>query len=391
MKLLLFDVDGVLVHSRAYRIGLQRTVAYFSERLGLEAHSLTQADIDEFEASAVTVEWESCAIAVARLLIDRMRAEPLGEPLPASFWELAALLERRPVAIPRPDFAALARASANTLPGQRPSLAMFDRFVSEIQTDAFGPDLVPALRELLGHCYDIEIGPAMQVVQAFAVGAAAYRASYGLTPRVEAESLLETADRPFLAVPQSLALLDRWHTGRIGLSLYTARPSLPPREAPDRPLGYTPEAEAALRLVGLEGIPVMAVGRLQYVAAIHGLKTEDLVKPSRVQSLAALGAASTGKEFESIEAALRVEAGGPVGAPLTAVAGAEVHVFEDSASSLHAITRTVALLNEHGLALTLMRHGIAPAGSPKIAALGAIADRLWPDVNAAVDWALQGA
>ena len=83
-------------------------------------------------------------------------------------------------------------------------------------------------------------------------------------------------------------------------------------------------------------VPIMAVGRLHYVALRHGLAAEDLVKPSRVQSLAAMGAAMTGREDESIEAAIRVDGGGPVTEPLTAIAGAHVHVFEDSASSLRA-------------------------------------------------------
>lgn len=388
MILLLFDVDGVLVHSRAYHLSLQRSVAYFSQRLGLGEHTLTQADIDEFEAATVTVEWESSAIATARMLLDRLRLDPLPRPMPSSFWELAAWLEAHPSAIPRPDFSTLARSCAATLPGQRPSLAMLERFLEEAQGEPFDPAIGQVLRELLGHCYDVLRSPSMQVVQAYAVGSETYRRSYGLEPRIRADSLLATADRPYLDAATRDRLLHAWREHQLGLSLYTARPSLPPIEARDLPLGYTPEAEAALELIGLQGIPIMAVGRLHYVALRHGLAAEDLVKPSRVQSLAAMGAAMTGREDESIEAAIRVDGGGPVTEPLTAIAGAHVHVFEDSASSLRAATRSVALLNEHGLGLTLTRHGIAPVGSPKVEALGAIADHVWPDVNAAIASAL---
>lgn len=390
MKLLLFDVDGVLVQHRAYHLGVQRAVTYLSERMAIGSHTPTQADIEAFEAATVTIEWETVAIATARLLVDRLRAAPLPEALPEGFWSLTDALSRHPVTIPRPDFQAVARACAETLPGQRPSLAMLERFLEETRADAFGQALAPALRELLGHCYDIAVGPSIQLVQAYAVGAAAYRACYGLEPIVEAVSLLETADRPNLLPETREALLAARRDGRLGFSLYTARPSLPPREAPDRPLGFTPEAEAALTLNNLEGVPVMAVGRLQYVAARHGLSAEDMVKPSRVHAIAALGAACTGLELTSVEAAIRVDAGGPVTEPLTAIAGAEVHVFEDSASSLRAVTDSVALLNSHGLGLTLMRHGIAPDGSAKAAALDTIADRVWADLNAAVMFALEG-
>ncbi len=388
MHLFLFDVDGVLVHSRAYHIGLQKTVAYFANRLGVGDHTPTQYEIDEFEAAMVTVEWESTAIAAARLLLDRLRLDPTPQPIPASFWELAAWLEAHPVSVPRPDFSALARACAATLPGQRPSLAMLERFLEEAESGSFDPAVSRVLRELLGHCYDYQKGPSVQIVQAYAVGSEAYRRSYGLEPRVHAESLLASADRPLLSESTRDRLLTEWRAGQIGLSLYTARPSLPPIEAQDLPLGYTPEAEQALELIGLQGIPVMAVGRLQYVAEQHGLAAEDIVKPSRVQSIAAMGAARTGREDESIEAAMRVDAGGPVTGPLTQIAGAHVHVFEDSASSLRAATRAIELLNEHGLALKLTRHGIAPTGSPKVESLGAIADHVWPDVNLAIAAAL---
>lgn len=390
MKLLLFDVDGVLVHSRAYHIGLQKAVAFFAESLGVGGHTLTLSDIDAFETATVTVEWESCAIAAARLLLDRLGVEPTPHPFPETFWELAAWLEAHPVTLPRPDFAALARSCASALPGQRPSLALLERFLEEAQARGYDPAVQTILRELLGSCYDIQISPSMQIVQAHAVGSDTFRRSYGLEPRVRAESLLASADAPYLTPALRDPLLAEWHAGRLGLSLYTARPSLPPREATDLPLGYTPEAEAALQLVGLEGIPIMAVGRLQYVAERHGLQTQELVKPARVQALAALGAARTGHEDASIEAALHVDAGSSVIEPLTAVAGADVHVFEDSSSGLRSATRAVELLNEHGLQLTLTRHGIAPTGSPKVEALRGVSDHVWPDINAALAFVLNG-
>jgi hypothetical protein len=44
----------------------------------------------------------------------------------------------------------------------------------------------------------------------------------------------------------------------------------------------------------------------------------------------------------------------------------------------------VELLNRQGLRLTLTRHGIAPADSPKHAALAEVADVMHPDVSSGV-------
>jgi hypothetical protein len=192
---------------------------------------------------------------------------------------------------------------------------------------------------------------------------------------------LETADKPLLNPERRDQLWAAREAGRAHLALYTARPSLAPIEVSDSLSGYTPEAEAALRLVGLTGIPVTAFGKLDWLARRIGRSGSELIKPSPVQAIAAIAAARTGLETESLKAAVAVERGDHLGYPLTACQGETVHVFEDSASSLRAATRAVELLNRRGLNLSLVRHGVAPGGSPKREPLAQIADHVHEDVN----------
>jgi hypothetical protein len=103
-----------------------------------------------------------------------------------------------------------------------------------------------------------------------------------------------------------------------------------------------------------------------------------------VHSMAAIGAARTGLEVESIKAALAVERGDHLRYPLTACAGQDVHVFEDSPSSLRGVAQAVQHLNRAGLGLQLTMHGVAPAGSPKRATLTEVADFVHDDVNQGV-------
>jgi hypothetical protein len=103
-----------------------------------------------------------------------------------------------------------------------------------------------------------------------------------------------------------------------------------------------------------------------------------------VHGMAAMAAARTGQEVEAIKAALAVERGDHLRYPLTACAGEAVHVFEDSPSSLRAVTQAVEMLNRQGLRLSLVRHGVAPANSPKHAALSEIADVVHGDVSSGV-------
>lgn len=391
--LILFDVDGVLVRSRAYHIGLQKTVEYFSRRMGLtEPHTLTQAEIDLFEANSVTVEWESSAICVAALLLERLAGARFEESRyegarHENFWELLDALAAEPASVPRPDFGALARrVGAATPNGVKPSQAALELFMVETPSPRGAQPFAGSLQTLLGDCYDIEASPTHQVMQNYAVGDRGYRESYDLPPHFAHPALLETEDWPLLSAESREQLLRARTNGGLWFALYTARPSLPPREITGPLRGYTPEAEMALRLIGLDGdVPTMAFGKLEWAARRVGRSARDYVKPSPVQALAAIAAACTGREAEAIDAALAVAAGVAGGVRLPALyagcAGEHVHVFEDSASSLRAATRAVALLNAYGLDLRLTRHGIAPEGSPKRAALAQIADHVHADVN----------
>jgi hypothetical protein len=379
--ILLFDVDGVLVHNLAYRAALTQTIAYFSRRLGLGDLTLADADIDVFESQSITVEWDSGAISVAALIVERLKAAPAREPAPA-FWPALDQLGADPVEIDRPDFSALARrVGAVAAPGTLPAHTALSLFLADLDHDpARARYASPLLARLLSNCYDIDRAPAMQVFQNYVLGHAQYADYYGLAPHFESEPLLDQLDRPSLRPEMRDRLLARRSAGGVHPVIYTARPSLAPVEV--GPLrGYTPEAESARRLVGLDPVPVMAFGKVDWWARQVGLIGADLVKPSPAQSIAAIAAARTGLEVEALKAACAVVRGDHLRYPLTACKDETVHVFEDSPSSLRAVTRGVELLNRQGLNLELVRHGIAPSGSPKRAALEAVADALHEDVN----------
>jgi hypothetical protein len=211
-----------------------------------------------------------------------------------------------------------------------------------------------------------------------------YEHYYQLAPRVMGEPLLLELDKPNLAPDVRDALLAGRAAGEVFPVIYTARPSLAPVEAGPYHRAFTPEAEIARAQVGLDMVPAMGFGKMSWLAPQMRRLGSELVKPSPVHGMAAIAAARTGQEVEAIKAALAVERGDHLRYPLTACAGEAVHVFEDSPSSLRAVTRGVEMLNRQGLRLTLRRHGIAPPDSPKHAALSEIADVVHADVNAGV-------
>jgi hypothetical protein len=394
--IILFDVDGVLVDHRAYRESIRKTSAYFSRRLGLSPVEPTDAVIDVFESQSITVEWETDAILAAALLLERLRADAAapkrraGLPaLPREFWQALEALPAVKVHANghQPDLAALARRVGQALqPAELPAHAALRLFKHDVQQDERLPAeaVLPLLQHLLADVYNIDRSPAMQIHQNHVLGDEQYAHYYQLPPRVAGPPLLLELDRPLLRPDLRDALLARRAAGQVFPVIYTARPSLAPVEAGPYHRGFTPESEIARAQVGLEVVPAMGFGKMNWLAPHMRRLGSELVKPSPVHGMAAIAAARTGQEVEAIKAALAVERGDHLRYPLTACAGETVHVFEDSPSSLRAVTQAVALLNRQGLRLSLVRHGIAPAGSPKHATLSEIADVVHADVNEGV-------
>ena len=396
--IILFDIDGVLVNNLAYRAGIQQTQQYFAERLRVAAKPPTQDEIDVFEAESITIEWDSCAIIASALLLERLQAAPTSAgqrawlaSAPGDLWQMLEMLETLPKLAKVSaviDYAGLARrvGAAARATGLLPARAALGIFLEDLAQQERVPLAVaePLLRQVLGQIYVIEESPAMQVFQNAVLGDGRYADYYELAPRVAGAGLLEELDEPLMNRGITDRVLKARAAGGMFPGIYTARPSLAPLDAVDARRGYTPEAEIACQMVGLESLPVMGFGKLRWMAERFGRSGSQLVKPSPVHAMAAMAAARTGLEIESIKAAVAVERGGYLRYPLTACAGETVHVFEDSTNSLGAVKKAVAELNRLGLRLTLTCHGVAPEGSPKRATLATEADFVHADVNEGV-------
>jgi hypothetical protein len=67
--IILFDMDGVLIHADGYHRALQSSVRLIGRSIGIEEPILSKEQISHFEAAGVTHEWETLAICTAILLI----------------------------------------------------------------------------------------------------------------------------------------------------------------------------------------------------------------------------------------------------------------------------------------------------------------------------------
>jgi hypothetical protein len=389
--LFLFDVDGVLVQPNGYLRALQDTVAHFTSLMGVGEHAPTAGEVHAFEAYGITSEWDSAPTCIAALLVERLRRTPELVP-PARWADALEHLGGAPMDLPHPDFAALAaRVGAGLSGGVETSHA-----ARAVLREA-GADLAPdqraaldaLLEELLGDTHDFAGTPVTRHFQNLTIGDEGVAQTYGVEPAFTSRPYLREYDVALLGEGTREALLEAAAAGRIHPVVYTARPSLPPADSGAPARGYSPEAELARELVGLEAWPLIAFGSLRWLALETGEMAARLVKPSPVQALAAVGVAATGQEAASLRAALALARSGDLRAPLTEIGGATVHVFEDTATGAGAVGDAVSLLAAAGLPVTWRPYGITSPTGPKAEAMAARAIPTYRTVDDAVAEALQ--
>jgi hypothetical protein len=180
-------------------------------------------------------------------------------------------------------------------------------------------------------------------------------------------------------------LLKASKSGEIKSVVFTARPSLPPHGIRDDTDNYAPEAELAVQMLGLEILPMIGYGRLQWLANKCGGDPNFLIKPSAVHALAAVGAAVSGDEEASLIGAYALVEEGRLQQPFSDLANAtlNVTVFEDSITGVKATQRGMEMLQAYGSKCQLTAKGIG-VHPEKCAKLDKVGARVFPDVNAAL-------
>lgn len=394
MNIILFDVDGVLVEDRGYRSSLAATVNYYSRMIGQGDCAPTLAAIEVFHAHGFTNEWDICAFAVGALLLSRLQAQP-GIALEAGALDevLSQFAEDAPASI---DYEPWIRAAGDRTghPSER-ALAVLNEALAKLRLPEDTLAAATAtLDELLKDPYDFPNAPVTQVFQEFTLGSALFEEVYRIRPRFDAGSFLFQEDRSALDPAARSALLDLVAETGSRVCIYTARPSLPPADVvtwsggpPRLPVGYSPEAELALQLFDLGNFPLIAMGRMLWLADRVGAKVEYLTKPAPVQALAAIIAAVTRRESESLQAAYRMVSEGEAMLALTGLPGEaiDVWVVEDAPLGVHAAAGAIDLLRKNGIDVRFHGVGVS-AGGPKSDALANLCETLAPTVNEAITY-----
>ncbi|NDJ52153.1 MAG: hypothetical protein GYB68_03595 [Chloroflexi bacterium] len=379
--LLLFAVDGVLLHAGGYKEALRRAVDHFGEQMGQSSLDLSNGEIAAFEACGITNEWDSLPMCVGALLNAAVAERPdLARPTVA---ETIQTIDAAHISIQRPDFSHIAERVRDHYQSGPITVS-----VHTVLKKAQPPDAQHLIDELFRDVYDIR-SVTTTVFQTLTLGHNRFHQTYGFPPAFEVDSTLLSFDRASISPDRVEAVMTAVDQKQLQAVIYTARPSLPPIDLSDADIPhlqrgrYSPEAELGVELVGFAGkLPIVAAGRMAWLADQNGGHVADYVKPAAVQALAAIGSALSGQEEAALAAAQHLTTDNELTGPLLALREGQtrVIVFEDSTGGIRGVREAAQRLRALGLNVTDEAVGVAPEAS-KRDALNPVADRVVDSIN----------
>jgi hypothetical protein len=346
-RIILLDMDGVLVQPEGYREAVRATVDHFVD----QSLTIDEATMAELERRQITSEWDMAPLLVASYWEDILSRQPMPDLPPDAFPAASVIRQNRkldvPIHITVPEFP--------LLPGKYPSRSAYE-------AGCF-PHLPEALRhDLLTGTRSVQQSPTTQMIQHFTLGSKRYQETYGLAPRVETESYLLLYDISPISDQIRARLLQPDHH----LVAFTNRPSGPPRELGHGLPGYAPEAELALALTGLENIPMIAFGRIEYLASRHGHDAARLEKPSPFHALAAVLAAWTGEELTALQAANHWYETKSLNGKFTRLPEAfDLIVVEDTLGGVRSARAAAEILKQAGFQVNVRPMGLTSGSAAK--------------------------
>jgi len=388
----LFDLDGTLIRNAGYRVAMAATMNHFGRQMGVAGLAPEEDDLALLESLGMTNEWDMLPLCLA-VVFETGLAQRSHPSLPGTLDAALEWMAAQAFGALRVDYAGAFRRLAVYL---EPHLAPADAILIGCLAHPSGSPLPHvAAGGLLAALFAGKEDPAQsattRVFQQYILGTEVFQRTYGLPAEFAASSALQEHDQPLLEADLCRRLRERHIAGQLPLAVLTARPSLPPLQVAQPGFAGSPEAEMAAELLGWDALPLMAQGKVRYLAQMVSAPVDLLLKPAPVQALAALAVACGADDLAALAWAGRLCAAGRTEALDVAANGVSerlpqrftIHVFEDSSTGVVAVQRAVAVLRAHGLQADWCAWGVADQPD-KVRSLQALGAQVFGDVNQAV-------
>ncbi len=324
-KILIFDMDGVLLKPRGYHQALKDTVCLVAEKMGFEGISLSDQDIAQFEGLGISSEWHSSAACMALLVIN-------------GHLHLSQLFK--------------------LLKGEQAQVSARIRLENAIRKRAEAAEVEPDEAVLLIQKSETEESMTHRVFQEMILGTA------------DKESYLLKYDEPVLGSDSRKKLL-----------IWLEHPEHRCVVMTNRPSHNMPDANYGLQLIGMKNsIPLVGYGEMERMAEIFGGDAAEYSKPSSAHALAAaLAALGIAENLHITHNALN----GRVSDLLTQLDDCQFWVFEDSPAGIVSVDAMGRFLATKDISVKVNKIGIAES-SVKGAYLEKQGAQIFGNINVAL-------
>ena len=379
---LFFDIDGTLMNPLGYRQATRDTIAHIFSEFGMSNIQVLESNLSAFEAQGITSEWDMIPLY---LLAWMEKCFELYTPL-------KRIKDRNDLAI---YFASASESIIDpseiiNILGKklRSGIAPTEFILEDINN---GDDLnkLPYVQkyagwlipDLLTSTRDIEVSNSTRIFQNLILGDQVFMDICGIIPQIKTDLYLIKYDNVFLNEKSLTKLKNSEKRKSSYICAITARPSLPANFEIYKHSSnfYFPEAELAIKKLGIENLNVVGYGTVKSFAEQIDMNAESVIKPSFIHSLIAL-AISCETNFDNILEFLKLNRNGLQALDQIFI-GLELilpdwvlsnksflHVFEDSPVGIQSVKMLNKLLVNNGIDSNIIAYGIA-SDSQKINSL----------------------
>lgn len=303
----MLDVDSVLVRPGGYRAALLATLDYLTAQADISVNLPDETTLAFCESQGITNEWDMTPLLLGIILEAFLSHYP--NVVLSQEWEQAAqtINSYHPRVDPVDYYDSIARVAEMQESGKSISKVIYERSQSNIEVSPFNRlSHEPLFQSLFLNNEDVNQSITTELLQNYVLGRDIFYETYHKHARISGPSFLKEYDKPLVSEKTILDIKANANDGNLTPVIYTARPSLPPRGVSFSSYGFSPEAELAVELVKMDEYPLIAYGRLLYLAKTLAISTDLLAKPSPFQALAALLAAELGEEKPALEIAAEI-------------------------------------------------------------------------------------
>ena len=390
LRILLLDIDGVLVMPGGYRKSFRDTVNYFLAKFGFPDLRVDDQVAELFEYYGIPAEWDMVPLSIATFL--EWYAENNNEPILFNSIDTINDLPKISPVIPFRDYLIQMIPEINLVEkGQIISAKTVFDHCQEAKEKSIFPKIWndPILVDILAESLNFKRSAPFQVLETFVLGTELFEKYAGIPTEKNIPSNLFIADVPIIS-PQYQEKIAEENGKTLYATAMTARPNMLPETIikPEKFVSSIPEADLAIEKLGWsDNVSITGVGLLHYYEVLHGLPKDSRLKPHAFHALLGTLYAVSDALEPSLTAMKNWESNhsgkNPFRQLLPEGNSLEIAVIEDSARGIQSADGAAVVLQSYGYAVKLYKYGIITS-SEKTSQLEAQNAKIVPDVNRAL-------